>query len=111
MKRSFRVSSLAMMSSPWVPGALGLGGRGGALQIRFLPAAGRRSGRPGLVGGLDPGLLLVGLQHRVGDDLRIEAVEEAGDGLPTLDDGRDELPGQVVAEDGRRLPLSGVTRA
>src|SRR4051812_1683440 len=60
---------------------------------------------------VDPGPPRVRLEDGVGDDLGVQAVEEAGDGLATFDDRRDELPDEVVAEDGGRLALARVARA
>src|SRR4051794_5438690 len=60
---------------------------------------------------IDPRSPRMRLEHRVGDLLGVQPVIKAGDGLPALDDGRDELPHQVITEDGGRRALRGIARA
>src|SRR4051812_21717337 len=60
---------------------------------------------------LDPGPPGVRFEHGVGHELGVEAVEEAGDGPPALDDRGDELPGEVVAEDRGGDPFARVAGA
>ena len=77
----------------------------------------RRDGRPSIptsrasLSHVNPGAVGVRFEHGVGDELGVQAVVEAGHGGPALDDRRDELPHQVVAEDGRRRALGRVARA
>lgn len=61
-------------------------------------SAGRR-----FLGSLDPTTLFMGLQHRIGHDLRAEAVVEVGGRTALLTNGRNEFPYQVIAEHDRRL--------
>src|SRR5882762_8909844 len=60
---------------------------------------------------LDPRAALVRFQHGVGHDLRVVSVKKTRNSRTILDDGRDELPLQVIAEDRSRGALRRVTRA
>src|SRR3954447_16036582 len=87
---------------------------GGYLGLRVRQTRKSHSSRHGSGDGqrgVDPGPLVVRFEDGVGDDLRIQAVEEAGDGLALLDDGGDEFPDKVVAEDGGGLALARVAGA